>query len=107
MARKSGESQCPRGPVSKHALLQGLLDRRSVWGQSKVGLPATKDKPKQGWWGGYVGRNLWCSVDSIDLHTPDLVNEGRRQPESKLVVSFTQYVLLPISERIGNRVAVG
>lgn len=93
--------------MSKHALLQGLLDRRSVWGQSKVGLPATKDKPKQGWWGGYMGRNLWCSVDSIDLHTPDLVNEGRRQPESKLVVSFTQYVLLPISERIGNRVAVG
>lgn len=93
--------------MSKHALLQGGLDRRSVWGQSKVGLPATKGKSKQGWWGGYMGRNLWCSVDSIDLHTPDLINEGRHQPESKLVVSFTQYVLLPIPEGTGCRVAVG
>lgn len=49
------EAQRPRGPVSKHVLLHGGLDRRSAWGWSKVGLPLKASLNGNGEVGSWAG----------------------------------------------------
>lgn len=94
--------------MSKHLLLQGGLDRNSVWGWSKTGPPSKANLYRNG--GLHRLEPLVFSRPNTKIGTPALVYKDRYQPESKLIVSFTvlhiQYVLFPTLEETGYRAAV-